>query len=235
MFASSLTSDLDRKENNMSSYNQQNTQQIPNQSISNGKVPPPNSQVNDKAKRIRELVAVLGNHMPQEESSSQMKFLQSFMALRLMLLKPSRTQHEKEMEETLLSSYDSYIATGRSQADIAVMIVRDYVFLQQLHQPQSSLNSSAQYNHQSATHHQMQQLEIPSMQHQEGPPHQYNFQNPQQDTLDAPSNANGFFHQAPLASNNIQPRGTIPDVSNHSYNLNLGGAPSFDSTLKKTP
>lgn len=219
----------------MSSYNQQNTQEIPNQMIANSKVPPSNSHVTDKAKRIKELAAVLGNHMPQEESSSNMKFLQSFMALRLMLLKPSRTQHEKEMEETLLSSYDSYIATGRSQADIAVMIVRDFIFLQQLHQPQSSLNSSAQYNHQSTTNHQSQQLEIPSMQHQGGLPHQHNFQHLQQDNVDAPSNANGFFHQAPLASNNIQPRGTIPDVSNHSYNLNIGGASSFDSNLKKTP
>jgi hypothetical protein len=227
MLASSLTPELERKENSMPPYNPQNSQPT-----SNDNAPSPIRHENDRAKRIQELVTVLGNHMPQDESSSNIQFLQSFMALRLMLLKPSRTQHENEMEETLLSSYDSYIASGRSQADIALMIVRDYVFLQQLHQPQPTSNVLTQNIHQSANNQQSQQpqqLEATSLQHQGGVPNHHIFHPQQQDS----GALNAFFYQAPLSNNNVQSRSTIPDVSNHSYNLNLGGSSSLDSNVKR--
>ena len=60
------------------------------------------------------------------------------MSLRLMLLKPSPTNEEIEKRGILLSSFASYLSSGRSKIDIAVMIARDYMFLMQQSQQKPS-------------------------------------------------------------------------------------------------
>mmetsp|Transcript_16247 Transcript_16247/g.23131 ORF Transcript_16247/g.23131 Transcript_16247/m.23131 type:complete len:922 (+) Transcript_16247:80-2845(+) len=111
---------------------------IKNQSSHNG-----NSALNDGNKssesnsndeRIDELISLLGEHMPHDQSSLYYSCLQDFIALRLMLLKSTHTEQEKDDISTLLSSYNSYSSTGRENRDIVVMLVRDYMFLKQQNQ-----------------------------------------------------------------------------------------------------
>jgi len=56
------------------------------------------------------------------------------MSLRLLLLRPTRTEQEQDIVDTILSSYSSYKAGGRTRSDMALMLVRDFMFLNQLQQ-----------------------------------------------------------------------------------------------------
>jgi len=85
--------------------------------------------------RLDDLVALLGETMPHDQNSPYYSYLSSFMSLRLMLLKPTSSPEEAEQQSTLLSSYGSYLSSGRAKNDIAVMIARDYMFLKQQNQP----------------------------------------------------------------------------------------------------
>ena len=85
----------------------------------------------DQDKQLHDLVALLGENMPHDQNSPHYSFLSNFMSLRLMLLKPTPSTDELEQRGTLLSSFASYLSSGRSKIDIAVMIARDYMFLKQ--------------------------------------------------------------------------------------------------------
>jgi hypothetical protein len=152
--------------------------------------------------RIDELVALLGEQMPHDPHSPYSTYLQGFMSLRLMLLKPTRTSEEKELEGTLLSSYSSYKSSGRDNSDIAVMIARDFMFLQQQHQPQ--VQPQAQPLH-------------------SGPPQAggnfYQAPPQQQGSMDASNHSVIGLGRQPHVDTTGQ-RG-IPDVSNHSH-IQLG-------------
>lgn len=80
---------------------------------------------------IDEVVALLGEQMPHDPSNPFASYLPNFMSLRLMLLKPTRSPEDQEIVRTLLSSYSSYVSSGRHRSDIAVMIARDFIFLKQ--------------------------------------------------------------------------------------------------------
>jgi hypothetical protein len=85
--------------------------------------------------RSDEVVTLLGEYMPSDSSSVSAPFLQGFISLRLLLLRPSLSAEERDLTRTLLDSYSSYSAGGRQRADIALMLARDFIFLNQ-HQPQ---------------------------------------------------------------------------------------------------
>eukprot|EP00555_Chaetoceros_dichaeta_P004550 CAMPEP_0198265728 /NCGR_PEP_ID=MMETSP1447-20131203/24267_1 /TAXON_ID=420782 /ORGANISM="Chaetoceros dichaeta, Strain CCMP1751" /LENGTH=662 /DNA_ID=CAMNT_0043955387 /DNA_START=329 /DNA_END=2317 /DNA_ORIENTATION=+ len=91
--------------------------------------------------QLEKLVALLGEHMPHDLSSPHIAHLSGFMSCRLMLLKPVRTPQEEETASTLLSSYISYLNSGRANSDIAMMIARDFMFLKQQLQPQTHLTN----------------------------------------------------------------------------------------------
>jgi len=91
--------------------------------------------------QLEKLVTILGEHMPHDPSSPHSHLLSGYMSCRLMLLKPVRAPHEEEMASTLLSSYTSYLNSGRANSDIAMMIARDFIFLKQQLQPQAQLNN----------------------------------------------------------------------------------------------
>jgi len=100
---------------------------------------------NPNDRRLDDLVSLLGEHMPHKPSSPFALHLGAFMSLRLMLLKQNRTKEENEVTNTLLSSFSSYSSTGRNRADIAVMLSRDFTFLQQLNSRNSlNINSNSQ-------------------------------------------------------------------------------------------
>lgn len=96
--------------------------------------------------RVSEIVTLLGEHMPSDPSSPHSSYLPGFMSLRLLLLRSSRTQEENEVIQTLLSSYTSYSSSGRSEADIALMLARDFLFLKQ-HAAQAAAASGQARQH----------------------------------------------------------------------------------------
>jgi hypothetical protein len=98
--------------------------------------------------RVDQLVQLLGEQMPHDPKSPYASYLQHYMSLRLMLLKPTRTPEENEIEGILLSSYSSYKASGRANKDIAVMIARDFMFLRQQQHPMVSAHVPHQATHQ---------------------------------------------------------------------------------------
>jgi hypothetical protein len=85
--------------------------------------------------RVDTIVALLGEFMPTDPTSTVATYLNGFMSLRLLLLRPTRSLEEDELIRTILDSYSSYSAGGRARADIAVMLARDYIFLSQQQAP----------------------------------------------------------------------------------------------------
>jgi hypothetical protein len=124
-----------------------------------------NNSVSDKTNsvakdpRIDEVVSLLGEFMPSDPSSPLSPYINGFMSLRLLLLRPSRSPDEEERVRTMLDSYSSYSQGGRARSDIGVMLARDYIFLcqaknQQQQQQQNSFFSIGQgtvNNYQAAT------------------------------------------------------------------------------------
>ena len=102
-----------------------------------------NNLSNDQEKRIHEVIQILGEHMPSDPSSPLSAYTPGYMSLRLMLLKSVHTDQESEWMRILLGSYSSYASAGRSSHDIAALLARDFMFLQQ-----QSQQNAAQYQNQ---------------------------------------------------------------------------------------
>ena len=83
----------------------------------------------DSAALSSEVISIFGEHMPSDPKSPSFAYLQGFMSLRLLLLRQNRTVQEQDLVNTMLSSYSSYKAGGRTPADIALMLARDFMFL----------------------------------------------------------------------------------------------------------
>jgi len=76
-----------------------------------------------------EIIQLLGEHMPSDNSFPGFSYLAGFMSLRLMLLRSSRSPSEEEMIRILKGSYRSYCKSGRQRDDIASLLARDCMFL----------------------------------------------------------------------------------------------------------
>lgn len=85
--------------------------------------------------RIDQVISVLGKYMPSDPLSPLAPYVSGFMSLRLLLLRTTRTAEEEQLVSTMLDSFSSYATGGREDSDIAVMLARDFMFLNQ--QPQS--------------------------------------------------------------------------------------------------
>jgi hypothetical protein len=79
---------------------------------------------------LTSLLRIIETHTPCDKSSPRASFLPGFTALRLLLLKKTRSQRENDLLKTVLACYDSYKTTGRSEADTACMTARDYMALE---------------------------------------------------------------------------------------------------------
>ena len=84
-----------------------------------------------------EVISIFGEHMPSNQNDPAFAYLQGFMSLRLRLLRPSRSETEQDVVNTILSSYSSYKDGGRTRPDIALMLARDFIFLQESKQQQT--------------------------------------------------------------------------------------------------
>ena len=91
------------------------------------------SNGNDSNILTSEVISMFGEHMPSDPSNPGFAYLQGFMSLRLLLLRPTRTNQEQDIVNTILSSYSSYKAGGRTRPDMALMLARDFMFLNQQH------------------------------------------------------------------------------------------------------
>ena len=96
-----------------------------------------------KEERIDKVVSILGKYMPSDPLSPLAPYVAGFMSLRLLLLRATRTAEEEELALTMLDSYSSYASGGREEADIAVMLARDFMFLNQQPQAHSFLDPGA--------------------------------------------------------------------------------------------
>eukprot|EP00574_Skeletonema_japonicum_P004047 CAMPEP_0201726414 /NCGR_PEP_ID=MMETSP0593-20130828/9431_1 /ASSEMBLY_ACC=CAM_ASM_000672 /TAXON_ID=267983 /ORGANISM="Skeletonema japonicum, Strain CCMP2506" /LENGTH=952 /DNA_ID=CAMNT_0048217889 /DNA_START=1 /DNA_END=2859 /DNA_ORIENTATION=+ len=132
------------------------------------------SPAEDPAALSSEVISIFGEHMPSDPSSPAFAYLQGFMSLRLLLLRQNRGAQEQDLVNTMLSSYSSYKAGGRTPADIALMLARDFMFLSQQQQqpsPQSAAVSSPHGNHQFSQptqYHQQQQQQQAAVQNNNG-------------------------------------------------------------------
>jgi hypothetical protein len=98
--------------------------------------------------RVDLIVAMLGEFMPTDPESAAATYLNGFMSLRLLLLRPTRSLEEEELIRTILDSFSSYSAGGRARADIAMMLARDYIFLSQQQSPFLSFGQGMLANNQ---------------------------------------------------------------------------------------
>jgi len=85
---------------------------------------------NKRDPRIDEVVSILAEHMPSDPNSPLASCIPGFMSLRLLLLRSTWNDQDNDLVKIMLGSYSSYLATGRSRSDIALLLARDCMFLQ---------------------------------------------------------------------------------------------------------
>ena len=78
---------------------------------------------------LKEVLNIMGKHMPSDPTSPLSPYLQGFMSVRLLILKEPKSDVEERVLNTLLGSYSAYMAAGRSSSDIAFLLARDFIFL----------------------------------------------------------------------------------------------------------
>ncbi len=101
--------------------------------------------------RINEIICLLGEELTRNMSSNASgDEFQELTGLRLFLLRSSFSPEEKETVCTLAGSYSSYMGCGRSKAEVATMLSRDFSFLTQAQQPQPKVHYSSGQNRQFA-------------------------------------------------------------------------------------
>eukprot|EP00814_Leptocylindrus_danicus_P009809 CAMPEP_0116019704 /NCGR_PEP_ID=MMETSP0321-20121206/9387_1 /TAXON_ID=163516 /ORGANISM="Leptocylindrus danicus var. danicus, Strain B650" /LENGTH=700 /DNA_ID=CAMNT_0003490309 /DNA_START=261 /DNA_END=2363 /DNA_ORIENTATION=+ len=96
-------------------------------------------------KVINEIIGLLGEHMPSDPTSPLAAYTPGYMTLRLMLLRNTRSEQENEWMRILMGSYTSYAHAGRCNRDIAALLARDFMFLQQ--QAHSAASQQQQQSH----------------------------------------------------------------------------------------
>ena len=106
---------------------------VPDIDASNHGVDTTNTAENVRDETISEIITMLGQHMPSNPNSSLASYCQAFISLRLLLLRPTRTQAEEDTVRIITGSYRSYKSSGRSPVDICIMLACDFQFLQQAH------------------------------------------------------------------------------------------------------
>jgi len=90
---------------------------------------------NKRDPRIDEVVSILAEHMPSDPNSPLASCIPGFMSLRLLLLRSTWDDQESDLVKIMLGSYSSYLATGRSRSDIALLLARDCMFMQESSSP----------------------------------------------------------------------------------------------------
>merc|ERR1711988_1872710 len=67
--------------------------------------------------------------IPEEKTSPMRAYLQGFVALRLLLQKPTKNSHDEELLSSILTLFSAHTQAGRSEGDVAWMTCRDFMVL----------------------------------------------------------------------------------------------------------
>jgi hypothetical protein len=110
-----------------------------------------NNSLSTKQNQINQLISLLGESMPSasESNTPLAQMINSIMSLRLILLRPNRSDEEDQLVDTILVLFQSYISAGRSKEDIVLLVTRDYDFHIQHNQRVSSMMQQQQQQQQS--------------------------------------------------------------------------------------
>eukprot|EP00560_Eucampia_antarctica_P001229 CAMPEP_0197834302 /NCGR_PEP_ID=MMETSP1437-20131217/21946_1 /TAXON_ID=49252 ORGANISM="Eucampia antarctica, Strain CCMP1452" /NCGR_SAMPLE_ID=MMETSP1437 /ASSEMBLY_ACC=CAM_ASM_001096 /LENGTH=654 /DNA_ID=CAMNT_0043438877 /DNA_START=278 /DNA_END=2242 /DNA_ORIENTATION=- len=79
---------------------------------------------------IKEIITLLCQYMPSNPNSTLASYCDAFVSLRLLLLRPTRSQEDEDNVRIMIGSYTSYKSSGRSSIDICIMLACDFQFLQ---------------------------------------------------------------------------------------------------------
>ncbi len=154
----------------------------------------------DPAKLTSEVISIFGEHMPSHPTQPSFAFLQGFMSLRLLLLRSSRTEQEEDVVNTMLTSYSSYKAGGRTRQDIALMLARDFMFMNLQAQPQMQMGQSHDPQMQFLPHFSASTVSTSQMQQ-----HMQNHQQNQNNFIYSPSNLSMGHPPINNMNNNMPP------------------------------
>ncbi|KAL3826256.1 hypothetical protein ACHAXA_006284, partial [Cyclostephanos tholiformis] len=161
----------------------------------------------DHSKLTNEVISIFGEHMPSDPTNPAFQYLQGFMSLRLLLLRSTRNEQEQDLVNTILSSYSSYKAGMRSRPDIALMLARDFMFLNPQAQAQSKLVQHQQFAHHS--------YNAPA------PTHQMHTQQTQNYTYSPATSNNMYSMPPPPSSPNRSSNGSIVNIEHKSNPNNV--------------
>jgi hypothetical protein len=164
----------------------------------------------DPAKLISEVISIFGEHMPSDPTQPSFAFLQGFMSLRLLLLRSSRSDQEEDVVNTMLTSYSSYKAGGRTRQDIALMLARDFMFMNLQTQPQMQLGHA----HDS----QKQQFSASTLSTSQIQPQQIHQHQQSQHSFINPSNNNASNNMPSPHSPQRPFGGSVMKLDNTTYN-----------------
>eukprot|EP00578_Thalassiosira_sp_NH16_P013731 CAMPEP_0181117840 /NCGR_PEP_ID=MMETSP1071-20121207/22751_1 /TAXON_ID=35127 /ORGANISM="Thalassiosira sp., Strain NH16" /LENGTH=987 /DNA_ID=CAMNT_0023202283 /DNA_START=59 /DNA_END=3023 /DNA_ORIENTATION=- len=135
--------------------------------------PPPHQQqmstgLNEKDVQISDLISLLGENMPSDQSTQLGQQTHNIMSLRLVLLRKNRDPEDEQLVDSILTLFHSYVEAGRSRPDITLMLARDFAFHLIQHQQQQQLHLQQQQQQQASLSGQptfQRQTFIPTMQH----------------------------------------------------------------------
>lgn len=99
---------------------------------------------------INDLLLLIRTYTPMDKTSPNAEYLPGFISLKLLLQKQWKNQREEEVYKTIIESYASYSKSGRSPADIACLVARDYMLLTQHYgqrQQNQQINNSCSSMH----------------------------------------------------------------------------------------
>ena len=171
----------------------------------------------DPAKLTSEVISIFGEHMPSDPTNPAFQYLEGFMSLRLLLLRSIRNEKEQDVVNTILSSYSSYKAGGRTRPDIALMLARDFMFLNPQAQQAHSQHGQVHQSQMQA----MQQLRNVNQQfsqhsHDAPPPtHQMHTQQ-NQNYMYSPATSNMYSMPPPSPSSHRSSNGSIVNIEHNS-------------------
>lgn len=81
--------------------------------------------------RIFDIVNLLADEMSTDIMTRISSHGSDMISLRLLLLKPNKSEPENDLVSTVVGSYTSYLASGRAKNEIAIMVSRDYAYMTQ--------------------------------------------------------------------------------------------------------
>ena len=89
--------------------------------------------------------------MPSDPTTPLGSQIDNIMGLRFLLLKSTRTSHEEQLVDSILTLHDSYVEAGRSRPEITMMLARDWQFHSVQQPPPSHLPPPAVQQQQPVT------------------------------------------------------------------------------------